>query len=388
MSPGGAAPLMCIIHFHLGGPMSRRGRILGVLVAGLALAVLGLGVVLGYDSPCEPAEPLPAGTTAMKAIVYRCYGPPDVLALEEVARPAPARNEVLVKVEAAAINPLDWHYMRGQPYFMRLFSGIGKPKVTRFGVDFAGTVAAVGADVTQFRVGDPVFGGRSGALAEYVAVREDRALALKPENITFAEAAAVPVAAVTALQAVRDKGAVRPGQKVLVNGASGGVGTFAVQIAKAYGAEVTGVSSTRNVELVRSIGADHVIDYKQVDFTQQDERYDVIIDNVGNHSLLAMRRVLEPEGVVVMVGGTGGDQWIGPLLRPIGAAMLSPFVSQRFAGLLAELNPEDLRELGELLAVGKLKPVIDQRYPLREVPAAIAYLEQGRARGKVIIEVP
>jgi NADPH:quinone reductase-like Zn-dependent oxidoreductase len=368
--------------------MSRRGRILGVVVAGLVLAVLGLAVVLGYDSPCEPAEPLPAGATPMKAIVYRCYGPPEVLALEEIAKPAPAQDEVLVKVEAAAINPLDWHYMRGQPYFMRLFSGIGKPKVTRFGVDFAGTVEAVGADVTRFKVGDPVFGGRSGALAEYVVVRADRALALKPEGITFAEAAAVPVAAITALQALRDKGAVRPGQKVLVNGASGGVGTFAVQIAKAYGAEVTGVSSTRNVDLVRSIGADHVIDYKLTDFTQGTERYDVIIDNVGNHSLLALRRVLEPEGVVVMIGGSGNDQWIGPLLRPVGAAVLSPFVSQRFAGLLAELNPDDLRVLGEFLAAGKMESVIDRQYPLAEVPAAIAYLEEGRARGKVVINVP
>jgi len=368
--------------------MTRRGRILGVIAAGLALAVLGLGVVLGYDSPCEPAEPLPPGATTMKAIVYRCYGPPEVLALEAVAKPEPAHNEVLVKVAAAAINPLDWHYMRGQPYFMRLFSGIGKPKVTRLGVDFAGTVEAVGADVTLFKVGDRVFGGRSGALAEYVVVREDRALALKPENITFAEAAAVPIAAITALQAVHDKGAVRPGQRVLVNGASGGVGTFAVQIAKAHGAEVTGVCSTRNVELVRSIGADHVIDYKQADFTQGTERYDVIIDNIGNHSLLALRRVLEPEGVVVMIGGSGNAQWIGPLLRPIGAAVLSPFVSQRFAGLLAELNPEDLRVLGDLLASGKMKSVIDRHYPLSEVPAAIAYLEEGRARGKVVIDVP
>ena len=368
--------------------MTRRSRIIGVIVAGFALAVLGLAVVLGYDSPCAAPEPLPAGATTMKAIVYRCYGPPEVLALEDVAKPAPAQNEVLVKVEAAALNPLDWHYMRGQPYFMRLFSGIGKPKVARLGVDFAGTVEAVGKDVTLFKAGDPVFGGRTGALAEYVVVREDRALALKPDNITFEEAAAVPVAAITALQALRDKGMVRPGQKVLVNGASGGVGTFAVQIAKADGAEVIGVCSTRNVELVRSIGADHVIDYKQTDFTQGTVRYDVIVDNVGNHPLLALRRVLEPEGVVVMVGGSSDDQWIGPLLGPIGAAVLSPFVSQRFAGLLAEMNPEDLRELGELLAEGKLRPVIDRRYPLGEVAVAMAYLEEGRARGKVVIDVP
>ena len=367
--------------------MTRRGRILGVVVAGFALAVLGLAVVLGYDAPCKPAEPLPADATRMKAIVYRCYGSPEVLSLEDVVKPAPVGNEVLVQVEAAAINPLDWHYMRGQPYFMRLFSGIGRPKVTRLGVDLAGTVVAVGEDVTQFKIGDPVFGGRTGALGQYVLIREDRALVLKPENITFAEAAAVPVAAITALQALRDKGLVQPGQKVLVNGASGGVGTFAVQIAKAYGAEVTGVSSTRNVELVRSIGADHVIDYRQADFTQGSERYDVIIDNVGNHPLLALRRVLAPEGVVVMVGGTGGDQWLGPLLRPIGAAALSPFVGQRFVGLLAELNPEDLRLLAEWLEAGKVRSVIDRSYPLHEVPAALAYLEEGRARGKVVIDV-
>jgi NADPH:quinone reductase-like Zn-dependent oxidoreductase len=323
----------------------------------------------------------------MQAIRYRCYGSPEVLELAEVAKPTPADDEVLIKVHAASVNPLDWHYMRGKPYIMRLSSGIGRPADPRFGVDFAGTVEAVGKDVQRFKPGDEVFGGKSGALAEYVTVREDRALVLKPANISFEEAAAVPIAAITALQAVRDKGHVKHGQRVLVNGASGGVGTFAVQIAKSYGAEVTGVSSTRNVELVRSLGADHVIDYKQQDFTRGTQRYDVIIDNVGNHPLLAYRRVLEPDGIVVMVGGPSDDPWIGPLARPIRAAVLSPFVSQRYAMLMAEMNALDMGVLRDLLAAGKLKPVIDRRYTLPEVPAAIAYLEEGRARGKVVIAV-
>jgi len=367
--------------------MTRRTKVLGGLFGILAAAVLSLALVLSHDSACEAPAALPEQTTLMKAIRYRCYGSPEVLELAEVAKPTPADDEVLVKVQAASVNPLDWHYMRGKPYIMRLSSGIGRPADPRFGVDFAGTVEAVGKNVQRFKPGDEVFGGKSGALAEYVTVREDRALVLKPADISFEEAAAVPIAAITALQAVRDKGQVKPGQKVLVNGASGGVGTFAVQIAKTYGAEVTGVSSTRNVELVRSLGADHVIDYKQQDFTRSAQRYDVIIDNVGNHPLLAYRRVLEPDGIVVMVGGPSGDPWIGPLARPIRAAVLSPFVSQRFAMLMAELNPKDMGVLRDLLAAGRLKPVIDRRYTLPEVPAAIAYLEEGRARGKVVIAV-
>jgi len=367
--------------------MTRRTKILVGIVGILAAAVLSLALVLSHDSACEAPPALLEQTTLMKAIRYRCYGSPEVLELAEVAKPTPADDEVLVKVHAASVNPLDWHYMRGKPYIMRLSSGIGRPADPRFGVDFAGTVEAVGKNVQRFKPGDEVFGGKSGALAEYVTVREDRALVLKPASISFDEAAAVPIAAITALQAVRDKGQVEPGQKVLVNGASGGVGTFAVQIAKSYGAEVTGVSSTRNVELVRSLGADHVIDYKQQDFTRGAQRYDVIIDNVGNHPLLAYRRVLEPDGIVVMVGGPSDDPWIGPLARPIRAALLSPFVSQRFAMLMAELNPEDIGVLRDLLAAGKLKPVIDRRYTLPEVPTAIAYLEEGRARGKVVIAV-
>ncbi|MCH8308244.1 MAG: NAD(P)-dependent alcohol dehydrogenase [Proteobacteria bacterium] len=322
----------------------------------------------------------------MKAIVYRCYGSPDVLEFEDVDKPTPADDEVLVKVHAAAVNPLDWHYMRGSPYIMRLGVGLGAPTRTSMGVDFAGTVEAVGSNVKRFKPGDEVFGGRSGAFAEYVTVREDRALALKPANMTFEQAASVPIAAITALQALRDKGQLKPGQKVLINGASGGVGTFAVQIAKSYGAEVTGVCSTRNVEMVRSIGADHVIDYTQEDYTKSGQHYDLIIDNVGNHSLLANRRVLNPDGIFVIVGGPKGN-WLAPLMNPIKALMLSPFVGQEFVMILAKLDKDDLAILGDLMQAGKVTPVIDRRYRLSEVPAAIRYSEEGHARGKIVIDL-
>jgi NADPH:quinone reductase-like Zn-dependent oxidoreductase len=352
----------------------------------LLVALLTLGIVISHNSPCAPGEALPGGTTSMMAVVYRCYGSPEVLTLEERARPNPADDEVLVKVHAAAVNPLDWHYMRGSPYIMRLSSGIGAPKDPRMGVDFSGTVEAVGKSVTKFKPGDAVFGGKSGAFAEYVTVREHRAVTLKPDNVTFAQAAAVPIAAITALQALRDKGHVQAGQKVLVNGASGGVGTYAVQIAKSYGAEVTGVCSTRNVDMVRSIGADHVIDYTKENFTAGDERYDLILDNVGNHSLLKLRHVLEPKGTLVIIGGEKGD-WIGPLARPVNAMLLSPFVDERLLMILAELNQADMDLLGELMRTGKMTSVIDRQYTLSEVPAAIAYLEEGRARGKVVINM-
>src|ERR1700719_4696462 len=241
--------------------MKLRYKILGVLGIVLAVGVASLALVMSHTSPCGPAPSPPAGATLMKGGVYRCYGSPEVLRYEDIAKPTPAEDEVLVKVRAASVNPLDWHYMEGTPYMVRIGAGFGKPENPRLGVDFAGTVEAVGRNVTRFKPGDEVFGGKFGAFAEYVAVREDRALALKPNNMTFEQAAAVPIAAVTALQALRDTGKLRPGQKVLINGASGGVGTFAVQIAKSLGAEVTGVCSTRNVDLVRSLGADHVIDY-------------------------------------------------------------------------------------------------------------------------------
>jgi len=366
--------------------MKLRYRITGGILIFLAVAMSALALVLSYTSDCEPGPTVAGETETMKAIVYRCYGSPDILEFADVEKPAPADDEVLVKVHAASVNPLDWHYMRGSPYIMRLGTGIGAPQDTRLGVDFAGTVEAVGKDVTRFMPGDEVFGGRNGAFAEYVIVPEDRALALKPANVTFEQAASTPIAGLTALQALRDKGKLERGQKVLINGASGGVGTFAVQIAKSFGAEVTGVCSTRNIEMVRSLGADHVIDYTQDDYTQHDKRYDLIIDMVGNHSLLANRKVLVSNGILVMVGGAKGN-WIAPLMNPIKALLLSPFVDQELVLILARLRQDDLTVLGELMQAGKVTPVIDRRYRLSEVPAAIRYSEEGHARGKIVIDL-
>jgi NADPH:quinone reductase-like Zn-dependent oxidoreductase len=367
--------------------MKLRYKIAGVGLGVVAVALLSLGLVVRHDSPCGPAPSLAGKTNLMKGVVHRCYGSPEVLKFEDIERATAKEDEVLIKVHAASVNPLDWHYMRGTPYIIRMDSGIGAPENPRLGVDFAGTVEAVGGNVKRFKPGDDVFGGKFGAFAEYVSVREDRALALKPANLTFEQAASVPIAAVTALQALRDKGRVQPGQKVLINGASGGVGTFAVQIAKSFGAEVTGVCSTSNLDMVRSIGADHVIDYTREDYTQAGQRYDVIVDAVGNHSLLENLRALTPNGIFVIVGGPSDGQWIGPLVTPLKAIMLSPFVSQTFEPLLAELKPEDLAVLRDLMLAGKVTPVIDRRYQLSEVPSAIAYLEQGHARGKVVISL-
>ena len=358
----------------------------GILVLAI-VSLSALGIVLSHNSACGPAPVISGDATLMKAIVYRCYGSPDVLQLEEIEKPTPVDNEVLVKVKAAAVNPLDWHYMRGSPYIMRLLgAGLGSPADPRMGVDFAGTVEAVGRDVKQFEPGDEVFGGRSGAFAEYVIIPDDRALVLKPENLSFEQAASVPIAAITALQALRDKGQIKPGHKVLINGASGGVGTFAVQIAKSYGAEVTGVCSARNADMVRSIGADHVIDYKTEDYTEGGLHYDLIIDMVGNHSLSKNRQVLTPDGKLVMVGGATGN-WLGPLIRPIKALMYSPFVEQEFLMLLANMRQQDLKVLSELMKTGAITPVIDRSYPLSEVAAAIRYSEEGHARGKIIIKL-
>jgi NADPH:quinone reductase-like Zn-dependent oxidoreductase len=325
----------------------------------------------------------------MKAIVYCDYGLKN-LKLENIEKPTPTDDQLLVRVRAASINPYDWHFIEGTPYIMRMMGvGLRKPKDTRLGVDFAGTVEAVGKNVTQFKPGDEVFGGRGGAFAEYVCRRADGAVAVKPASITFEQAASVNIAGITALQALRDKGNVQAGQKVLINGASGGVGTFAVQIAKSFGAEVTGVCSTRNVDLVRSLGADHVIDYTKEDFANGTERYDVILDNVPNHSLSECRHVLNPKGKYVMIGGGGPNdsRWVGPFGRVIHALLVSPFSSQKMGMMMADSNQKDLTVLADMMQSGKMKPVIDRTYKLSEVPAAIAYLEEGHARGKVIITV-
>ncbi len=325
----------------------------------------------------------------MKAIVYSDYGLSN-LKLENIEKPVPNDDQILVKVRAASVNPYDWHFVEGTPYIMRMMGvGLRKPKDIQLGVDFAGTVEAVGKNVTQFKPGDEVFGGRGGAFAEYVCRRAEGAVALKPANLTFEQAASVNIAGITALQALRDKGKVQPGQKVLINGASGGVGTFAVQIAKTFGADVTGVCSTRNVDLVRSLGADHVIDYTKEDFAKGTERYDVILDNVPNHSLSECRRILTPNGKYVMIGGGGPNdsRWVGPFGRVIKTMVLSPFTSQKMGMMMADANGKDLTILADMMQSGKLKPVIDRTYKLNEVPAAIAYLEEGHARGKVVITV-
>ncbi|MGB9457818.1 MAG: NAD(P)-dependent alcohol dehydrogenase [Bryobacteraceae bacterium] len=320
----------------------------------------------------------------MKAIVYHNYGGPEVLQCEEIEKPAAGDSEVLIRVCAASVNPLDWHFMRGTPYLVRIGAGLRKPKITRLGVDVTGEVEAVGRNVTQFKTGDRVFGACRGAFAEYVCTSES-ALVAKPANVTFERAAAVPVAAFTALQGLRDRGQIKAGQKVLINGAAGGVGTLAVQIAKSFGAEATGVCSTRNVDMVRSLGADTVIDYTQKDFTKSGLLYDLIFDCVGNHSLSACRRVLNPKGTYIAVGGPSSRWMIGLLARVIKMVVLSRFSSQNLVMVLAKSNKEDLTLIRQLMEAGKVTPVIDKRYQLSEVPEAIRYLEEGHARGKVVI---
>jgi len=351
----------------------------------LLLGIVALAITLRYESDCAPIPETRDGETMM-AVHYSCYGGADVLQIGQHPKPIPTGNELLIRVEKAAVNPLDWHFMRGSPYFMRLTSGIGKPTDTRLGRDFSGVVEAVGPDVENYEVGDAVFGGAGGTFAEYVLRGEDYAVAAKPDNVSHADAAALPVAVATALQALRDKGELKPGQRVLINGASGGVGTYAVQIAKAMGAHVTGVCSTRNVERVMALGADEVIDYKTDDYTEMDQTYDLIVDNVGNHSILANRRALAPGGRMVMVAGGYGD-WIGPLANPLMSLVISPFVEEEFVMLLAELKSEDLATAAEMMAAGDLKTVIDQHYPLSEIADAIDYSESGRARGKIIIDL-
>jgi NADPH:quinone reductase-like Zn-dependent oxidoreductase len=319
----------------------------------------------------------------MKAIVYTKYGPPDVLQLKEVEKPVPKENEVLVKIRAAAVNPLDWHFMRATPFVMRFISGLLKPRNKILGADIAGQVEAVGKNVKQFQEGEEVYGDiyRHG-FAEYVCVNEDK-LVLKPSNLSFDAAAAVPVAGLTALQCLRDDGKIQSGQKVLINGASGGVGIFAVQIAKSFGAEVTGVCSTRNLDMVRSIGADKTIDYTQEDFTKHGQLYDLILDNVGNRSISDIKRILGPNGTYLL-NGYSPTLMLQLILRstkfkPTGQTMRNSSVEKA--------NQSDLKYLKELLEAGKVKTVIDRCYPLSETAKAIRYLEEGHARGKVVITV-
>jgi len=320
----------------------------------------------------------------MRAIIHTTYGSPDVLELQEIEKPDVPDDEVLVRVQAASVNPVDLYSLTGTPYLARILGGLRRPKSSNLGVDFAGTVEEVGRNVTQFRPGDEVF-GRSGAFAEYVCVRD--AVAPKPTNLTMEQAAAVPVAALTALQGLRDHGQIQPGRNVLINGASGGVGTFAVQIAKALGAEVTGVCSTRNVDLVRSLGADHVIDYTREEFTRNEQRYDLMLDVAGSRSWSECRRVLDPQATLVIVGAPKGSRLLGPLSHIVGVRLAAVRSSQKVVFFMAKPNRADLMVLGELLEDGKVTPVIDRRYALSEIADALRYLGEGHARGKIVLTV-
>jgi NADPH:quinone reductase-like Zn-dependent oxidoreductase len=371
-------------------PRKRWKRVVKWTLATIFVALILCGFVAYWTSTndCDRNAGNPANP--MKAVVHCDYGITN-LKLQEIEKPTPADDQVLVRVRAASLNPLDGHFVRGMWLARLMGGGLRKPKDTRLGVDYAGTVEAVGKNVTQFKPGDEVFGGRTGSLAQYVCARADRAIALKPANMTFEQAGSVAVAAITALQGLRDKGHIQAGQKVLINGASGGVGTFAVQIAKSLGAEVTGVCSTRNLDLVRSIGADHVIDYTKDDFTKGNQRYDVIFDNVQNHTFSDRRRVLTSNGICVLagLGGAGWheDTWTH-LVRSFTTPLMSKFTSQKFSFYISQLNHEDLALLGDLMQSGKVTPVIDRTYKsLGEVQDALQYLEQGHARGKVVITV-
>ncbi len=317
----------------------------------------------------------------MKAIVCSKYGPPDLLQFAEVEKPTPKDDEVLLRIYAAAVNPLDRFFMRGAP-LIRLIPGMRKPKDTRLGVDLAGQIEAVGKNVTQFKPGDEVFGACRGAFAEYVCATE-KMLARKPDNLSFEEAASIPVAAITALQGLRDKGRIQPGQKVLIDGASGGVGTFAVQVAKSLGAEVTAVCSTRNVERARLLGADHVLDYKREDFTQNGQLYDLILGANAHHSIFAYRGALRPGGIFVLAGG-GFSQIFQVILL---GSLLSLLGNKKSCFFIAKLNQQDFAFLTELLETKKIVPVIDKHFPLSKVADAIRYLEEGHAQGKIVIAI-
>ncbi len=323
----------------------------------------------------------------MKAIVRTKYGPPDVLSLEEVDTPTVTDDGVLVRVHATSVNPAEWYGMMGTPLIARMAFGMRQPKVKTLGVDFAGTVENVGKDVTQFRVGDEVFGGRDGAFADYVVVSEAKAVLPKPANVTMEQAGSMAIAAFTALQGLRDKGKLQPGQKVLINGASGGVGTFAVQIAKWLGAEVTAVCSTRNVELARSLGADHVVDYTQDDFTRSDWRYDLIFDVAGSRSWRECRRVLNKNAVLVIVGAPKGGRLLGPMSHMLKLRLASIGSRRKVTFFVAKIQKEDLAVLANLMATGKVTPVIDRTYPFAETADAMRYLGEGHAQGKIVVTV-
>lgn len=366
--------------------MSKVARVAGGVVALLVIAIGVFAAVLAYNAGPATQVPITQGAVLMQAVRYRQYGPPGVLQLTQAARPLPAADELLIRVHAASLNPLDWHYLRGEPYVVRMQLGVGRPKSPRLGVDFAGTVEAVGWKVHQFKPGDAIFGTADGTLAQYTTSTE-AGLALKPDNISFAQAAAIPVAGVTALQGLRLAHLAR-GQKILINGASGGVGTFAVQLAKDQGAQVTAVCSTGNIKLVSSLGADRVIDYGREDFTRGSARYDVIFDTVGNHGLRDYDRILSAKGVVVLIGGPSYEPWLGPLLGFMKAKLMAPVLHHPMISFFADVSrTEDFNTLRDLIQAGHLVPVVDRQYPLAQTAEAMTYLEQGHARGKVVVNV-
>jgi NADPH:quinone reductase-like Zn-dependent oxidoreductase len=355
----------------------------------VVLIVLIGWLFIGYwtsTNDCEHYSATPSNP--MKAILSCEYGVEN-LQLRDIEKPTPADNEVLVRVRAASVNPADGHMIRDS-WLGRLLGGLRKPKNTRFGTDFAGVVEGIGKSVTDFKPGDEVFGAKNGAVADYICVKADRAVVMKPNNVTFEQAGSVAIAALTALQGLRDQGHIQAGQKVLINGASGGVGTFAVQIAKAFGAEVTAVCSTRNLDLAKAIGADHVIDYSKEDFTKTDQRYDMLYDLVGNHSFSDRRRVLTPNGICVLAGIGGAGLHPGTMGRIAGNfwnAFRSNFTKQKFPFYIAKLTKADLNVMRELMESGKVSPVIDRTYKINETQAAVRYLEEGHARGKVVITI-
>jgi NADPH:quinone reductase-like Zn-dependent oxidoreductase len=354
----------------------------------LILVALGAWLFVAYwmsTNDCNRNAAAP--TNPMKAIRYCEYGSPDVLKLEDVEKPMPKDDELLVRVRAASLNFIDAGLVRG-PWVLRLLAGLRKPEFTGFGQDFAGVVEAVGKNVTEFKPGDEVFGGKRGSVAQYVCVRKDRVV-LKPANITFEQAGAVKHAGLTALQGLRT-GKIHAGQKVLINGASGGVGTFALQIAKAFDTEVTAVCSTRNVDMARTLGADHVIDYTKEDFTKREERYDLLFDNVNNHSMTERRRILHPNGICVLAGiGSAGptQEQLGRIVRGLGAGLWSRFTDHKFAQYTTRMDQADLKFLSDLMAQGKVKPFVEKTYPITETAEALRYFEQGHARGKIVITV-
>ncbi len=366
--------------------MKLRYKIPAYLLVLLAVLLLLGAATISYSARCVQPSETQTADSLIHAITYNCYGSSEVLILESIEMPVPAANQVLVKVESASVNPLDWHYMRGSPYLMRIVSGIGRPKITAFGSDYAGVVADVGSDVTGFKQGDRVFGTANGAFSDYLVVNQDKAIAIMPASSSFDEAAGVSIAATTAIQALRNKGNIKEGDKVLINGASGGVGTYAVQLAKYFGAEVTGVSSAKNHELVYSLGADAMIDYKVENVVDGDVKFDLIIDNVGNFSPADFQNILADDGAYVLVGGSPGD-WIGPFKNVIKLQFIKPKKQQVFTDLLAELSQQDLNIFSALMESGELKTIIDRRYSLEQVPEAIDYSESGRARGKIIINI-